>query len=593
MSSDFITRDDVILKSVCNRKWKKASYDKTHATRIQQNKSLDYVLSEMLSRRKLGCDEVDNFLDPKLKNIFPDPYILKNMDRGVNIAFSAIKNKKKISVFGDYDVDGATSSALLKRFFNMLGIELSIYIPDRVIEGYGPNTAALKKLKDSGTDLVITVDCGTASHEAIAEGKAMGLDILVLDHHISDTDDLPNADAIINPNIKGDISGMNNLAAVGVTFVFVAALLGKAIKEGLVPQDSSRLLLQLLDLVALGTVCDVVPLVGLNRVFVKQGLKILSNTQNTGLRALLDCLKVNATVTPYHLGFVLGPRINAGGRVGKSSLGAELLTCDNYDHAFKIATMLNNFNNDRKMIEANVLEEALEQASNSTGSNCIVVSGDNWHQGVIGIVASRIQERYCKPVVVISFDKNDIGKASCRSIKGINIGSLVSTACAQKILLKGGGHEMAAGFSVERKNLEDLKWFLDSNISKDIIDSNSNKISFYESVLASNHINLEFINKVNMLGPFGNGNEMPKFILPNVAITDVKIFQSSHVSCLIRDADNLNAPLFKAIAFRAIESPIGELLLSKGQSINIIVTLNINEWNNMKKPEVTIIDVII
>lgn len=590
MLSDVVSADDLVLKSVCNRKWAKQAFNKDNAILIEQ-KGIDPILSEMLARRSLHCDEVENFLEPKLKYFLPDPKEVKDMAMGVSVVFDAIKKKQSIAVFGDYDVDGATSSALLKRFLNACGHDLKVYIPDRVLEGYGPNIEALKHLKDSGVDLVITVDCGTASHEVIAKANDIGLDMVVLDHHIAERPDLPRARAVINPNRKDDNSGLNDLAAVGVTFLFIIEL-SKKLKEDDSLKDFSALLLRLLDLVALGTVCDVVPLRGLNRVFVKQGLKVMSQTSNVGLKALIDYAAVKGQVTPYHLGFVLGPRINAGGRVGKSSLGTDLLTCDDYDKAYEIAAMLDSFNSERKLIESQVLDQAMDQAAVSNDSNCIVVLGRGWHQGVIGIVASRIQEKYSKPVIVISVDESGIGKASCRSIHGINIGSLISQACKDGILLKGGGHAMAAGFSIEEKNTDDLKYFLESNIAKEAITANKNKIFTYESLLSSSHVNVDFIKKINMLGPFGNSNETPSFLLKNVVVTDVKIFQSSHISCVMRDADNIASSFFKAIAFRAIESPMGELLLSKGRALNLVVTLGINDWNNLQRPEAVIIDVI-
>lgn len=592
MSSDLIENEWVVFKSVCNRKWSKATYDQDAAFLMQQKKGIDAVLAEMLSRRSVTHNDVDDFLNPKLKNSLPDLGSIKDMDKGVDVVFSAIKAGRKIAVLGDYDVDGATSSALLKRFFDSINTEIDIYIPDRVLEGYGPNIDAFKKLKKKEVDLIITVDCGTASHDVIYQGKEMGFDIVVLDHHLAESSNLPNADAVINPNRSDDNSGLNDLAAVGVSFLFVIALLKRMINDGSPSSDQSKLLLQLLDIVALGTVCDVVPLVGLNRVFVKQGLKVMSATQNVGIKALIDLLGIKGTITPYHLGFVLGPRINAGGRVGKSSLGVELLTVDDYQKAYEVAVKLDSFNSERKLIESNVLKQAMEQAFEIQNDNCLIVSGKGWHQGVIGIVASRIQDKYSKPVIVISFDDQGIGKASCRSIEGVNIGEIIAQAYQERILLAGGGHSMAAGFSIEQAKLEGLRCFLEAKVLKKDINKVKNKTFTYESFISSNHVNLDFIHKINMLGPFGNGNELPKFMLRKIVITNVNIFQSSHISCIIKDADNIVSSSFKAIAFRAIDSPMGELLLSKGKVLNVIVTLNINHWNNQQKPEAIIVDVI-
>ncbi len=590
---DDLIENEIIFKSVCNRKWKKASYDQSRSLLIEQKKGVESIIAEMLSRRSLEYNDIDSFLEPKLRTSLPNPDIIKDMSVAVDTVYGAIKSKRKIAVFGDYDVDGATSSAVLKRFFRTIAVEVNIYIPDRVSEGYGPNINAFKELREQGVEIIITVDCGTAAHAVIEEGRNLGLDIIVLDHHISESPVLPSANAIVNPNRIDDNSGLNNLAAVGVTFLFVVALSKKIANQDLAVADNhSKKLLQLLDLVALGTVCDVVPLTGLNRAFVRQGLSIMSKTHNVGLKALLDFLSVKDRITPYHLGFVLGPRVNAGGRVGKASLGAELLTCDDYDRAYEIAAMLDSFNTERKLIEANVLKDALEQAASIKESNCIVVAGQGWHQGVIGIVASRIQEKYNKPSIVISFDSNDLGKASCRSIEGVNIGQIISKAYQDGILLAGGGHAMAAGFSLVKDKLEELKYFLESNISKDEIKKNKNKVLTYESLLSANHVNIDFINKINLFGPFGSGNESPKFMLRNVIITDVNVFQSLHISCLMKDADNISSSFFKAIAFRAIESPMGELLLAKGKVLNLIVTLGINYWNNLQKPEAVIIDII-
>lgn len=582
-----------VCVSVKNKKWTKIPCDHALANSIKQKLEIPYEIAEILSRKKLTPEELQSYLNPKLKNLLSNTTPLLDINKAASIVADAIKSQKKIAVFGDYDVDGATSSALIKRFLQSIGHDAQIYIPDRVFEGYGPNIEALKKLHKDGASVIITVDCGSSSHDTIEKAKKLGLTIIVIDHHMCGGN-LPKADAIVNPNREDDQSGYGYLAAVGVSFLFVIELCKKLTAENLL-QGYSPDLLSLLDLVALGTVCDVVPLVDANRALVKQGTKVIESRMNTGIKALLDVSRVTTDISTYHLGFALGPRINAGGRVGKSSLGSELLVSNDYAAAMEIALKLDTYNGERKAIEMKVLEEALEFASAiDTKFPIICVADEGWHQGVIGIVAGRLKDRYNKPAAVISFDKEGIGKASCRSIDGIDFGKAVIEAKKKGILLNGGGHTMAAGFTVHKEKLQELQdFFIDS--FQDIYNKLAKKkVHYFDSYISIDSANIEFIKYINKLGPFGNSNSQPRFILKNVSVVHANILKGDHISCIITEfgKGSSNTSL-RAIAFGAIQNPIGEVLLAKKYNLNLLVTLDINKWQGNENPQIVIHDALI
>src|SRR5262245_21340151 len=434
------------------------------AAAISQRHALPELLGRVLASRGIAVDDVPVVLDPSIKALMPDPSTLRDMDKGAARLADAILRKERIAVFGDYDVDGACSSALMQRFLAAHGLDARIYIPDRLFEGYGPNPAAIETLAKDGAKLIITVDCGTTSIAPLAVAGPLGADVIVVDHHQAD-ERLPDVAAVINPNRQDDLSGLGALCAAGVTFMVLVATSRELKSRGAYnAQSAAPDLLALLDLVALATVCDVVPLKGLNRAFVTKGLQDMRLRRNPGLRALTDAAGLAVPPTPYHLGFVLGPRINAGGRIGDCGLGARLLAGEDEMEAARIATILDKLNRERKAIEARMLEEAVANAERLVEADSdlplLMVAGEDWHKGVVGLVASRLTDRFHRPSCAIAWEKGADGTGSLRSIDGVDIGAAVRAAVAAGHLKKGGGHAMAAGLTVERAKLETLQTFL-------------------------------------------------------------------------------------------------------------------------------------
>jgi len=587
-----------VHKSVKNKKWTKAELDENLVNSIKNKSGLPHIVAEVLSRKNVHPDEVTDFLNPRLKKFLPDPNVLMGMDKAVDITVAALKGKKKITIFGDYDVDGATSSALIKRALTFLGHddEVEIYIPDRALEGYGLNVEAMDAIKKNGAELLIAVDCGSTSHEAIAKANELGMQVIVIDHHLCN-EKLPDA-VIVNPSRLDDTSELNYLAAVGVSFLFVIALTRKLVKLNLIQPTEVPDLLLLLDLVGLGTVCDVASLVGLNRVFVKQGLKVIEAKRNAGIKALLETSRIqtgSTDISTYHLGFILGPKINASGRVGESSLGAELLSSEDTQKCSDIAMRLEMYNHERKIIETKTLNETLADAAFiARDVPFVCVDGEGWHHGVIGIVAERLKERFGKPAFVISLDDKGVGKASCRSIKGIDIGEAVLEAKEQGLLEAGGGHKMAAGFTVTKEKIDELKAFLVKKFSDQYKKVTASTVSYYDSLLSIESITVELARQINRVGPFGHGNEQPKFMLSSVSIVNAKLINGEHVSCVLKDFTNKDSSkTVRGICFRGTQSSLGEVLLSKRPNLNLLVTLSLNRWNNQERVEVIILDAVL
>ena len=420
--------------SVTGKKWIYKNSDTDKIRKIKETFNLDEISAKLISQRNIELNELSNFINPQLKNTLPNPNILKDMDKSVLKTVGLIKKNKRLGIFGDYDVDGASSAALLASYFNCINRQYEIYIPNRKLEGYGPSIKGFEKLIKKKVDLIFTVDCGTLSYEPISFAKKKGIDVIVLDHHQCEIK-LPDAHSIINPNRLDDESDLKYLCASGVTFLFLIAL-NKHLREiNYFDNIKEPDLLQLLDLVSLGTICDVVPLIGLNRVFVKQGLKILNKKNNLGIKNLINISKIENTTTTYHIGYQLGPRINAGGRVGKSSHGVNLLLNPSPKETFQIALELDQFNKERQLMEKELLAKVLTESEKSLNDPILVLSGVNWHEGIIGIVASRLKDKYNKPTILISI-KDGMGKASARSIFGFDIGSLILSALNEKIIVK-------------------------------------------------------------------------------------------------------------------------------------------------------------
>ena len=578
------------LNSVSNKNWIFKKYNEQDIIFYKENYSLDEITSRLLSIRKIKKEDVQSFLKPSIKNFLPNPEIINDMQKSTKRTVNAIQKKEKIAIFGDYDVDWASATALLANFFNKLDIPYEIYIPDRKKEGYGPSKESFKKFINNGVKLIFTVDCGTLSFEAIEYASKNKIDVIVLDHHQSEIK-LPKAYSIVNPNRLDDKSDLKYLCAAGVTFMFLISL-NKELR--LVNwfnqcQTTEPNLLECLDLVALGTVCDVVPLVGLNRAIVSQGLKILRSKKNLGLKTLFDICDVQSQPNVYHIGYLLGPRINAGGRVGKSSHGANLLISKDPKDVFKIASELDKFNKERQILEREVLDKTLVGLGSRINESLIIIDGKNWHEGVIGIVASKIKDKFNKPVIIISVDENGIGKASARSIVGFDIGSAIISAVQENILVKGGGHKMAGGFTIKIENFEKFKKFIFKKYEKMNDNISDIKPLYLDSVIAPTALNLEFYNKVNVLAPFGSGNPEPKFVIENMKSVNSKIIKNKHIKAILVGMDGTTV---KSIAFNCVENEIGAYLLKKDNKLfNIAGKLSLNEWQGQSNVEFIIDDI--
>lgn len=584
-----------IKKSAFGKIWHPICIKEENVIKLVRELQISDFLARLLSSRIVSTDEATNFLDPKLKFLLPDPFHLLDMQKGVDRVILAIKNKEKICIFADYDVDGATSSALLKNVFSELGLNVEIYVPDRIEEGYGPTASAMQKIKDSGIDVLITVDCGSVAFEALLHASDIGMDVIVIDHHIS-LDELPKAIAVINPNRIDETSNCKNLAAVGISFLFAVAFCSTLKKQGFFETGSIKHpdLMRQLDIVALGTVCDVMILTGLNRAFVKQGLKVAQNRTNIGYAALCDITGLQEAINCYHLGFVLGPRINAGGRVGTSSLGATLLSTKNHEKALKLSEELDVHNNNRRVIELTILDEAYELAKSQATNSVIFVSGNGWHPGVIGIIASRLKEKYSKPVAVIAVN-DGIGKGSCRSVKGCDFGSVLMEAKLNDLLIAGGGHAMAAGFTIEEEKLHLLQKFLDNKFESILKNSASHIEEFYDLDLTSKAVNEELLEEINKLEPFGNGNPSPVFKFSNLFVLKADIVGGSHLKVLFAPQKNSHSSKpINAIAFNAMNTILADIILSrKPYNLSVFGTLKVNNWQNKQTIQLQIKDVMI
>jgi len=574
--------------SITGKSWILKKFDQEKIVYLKDNFSLDEITAKLLVLRNIKNEDINSFLNPSIKNFLPNPDVLLDMKKSSLRTLKAIKDDEKIGVFGDYDVDGATSTALLGKYFDGLKLSYEFYIPDRKTEGYGPSIKGFKELIEKDVKVIFTVDCGTLSFESINYAKSKNIDVIILDHHQSEIN-LPKAYSVVNPNRLDDKSDLQYLCAAGVSFMFLVSLnrelrLIDWFKKNSIQEPN---LINFLDLVSLGTVCDVVPLVGLNRAIVKQGLKILKAKKNLGIKTLLDICKIETNPSIYHLGYILGPRINAGGRVGKCSHGANLLLNSNPKEVFKLATELDQYNKERQMIEKDLINKILAETKNKLNDPVLIVEGSNWHEGVIGIVAARLKDKYNKPAIVISINGN-IGKASARSIVGFDIGSVIIAATQEKILLKGGGHKMAGGFSINISNIKKFKDFIFRKFKNINEDLTKQKPLLIDSKIAPSAINLEFYDKVDILSPFGSGNPEPKFIVENLKSVNNRIVGEKHIKSVLIGPEGTN---IKTIAFNAVDNELGAYLLRKNNKFNIAGKLSLNEWRGEKNVEFIIDDI--
>ncbi len=566
------------------------------ALAISQRHGLPELLGRVLAARGIAIDDVPVTLEPTIKALMPDPSVMQGMDVAAKRLADAVERREKVAVLGDYDVDGACSSALMSRWLTHHGVPSRIYIPDRIFEGYGPNPAAIESLVKEGARLIVTVDCGTTSHEPLGLVRKLGADALVIDHHQAD-ERLPDVVSVVNPNRQDDLSGLGHLCAAGVTFMTLVAATREMRRRGAYGKGLDEpALMELLDLVALATVCDVVPLQGLNRAFVVRGLIVMKARNNIGLRALFDAASLNQPPTPYTLGFVLGPRINAGGRIGDAALGARLLTLGDEMEAAKIAVQLDKLNRERKSIETEMLAEAVAQAEMMVEADpalpMLVLGSDAWHKGVVGLVASRITERFQRPTCAIAWEKaaseGGQGTGSLRSISGVDIGKAIRGAVTAGLLVKGGGHAMAAGLTVTRERLEATRAFLLESVRAESKQARAATGLDIDGALTPAAVNDKLIDLIERAGPYGQGNPQPRFVFPAHRVKFAKVMGEAHVRVTLEAGD---ASKIDGIAFRAIGQPLGDLLLGTGgMPIHVAGTLRRDSWGGRERIELMIDD---
>lgn len=559
------------------------------ALAIAQHHGIPDLVSRVLAGRGVSVEAAPEFINPSLRNLMPDPSSLTDMENAAGRIADAIERRETVAIFGDYDVDGACSSALMARFFKHYAIAHSIYIPDRIFEGYGPNPAAMQELAAKGATLIITVDCGTNSGASITAAKEAGADVVVLDHHQL-AGELPvDACAVVNPNREDDISQQGHLCAAGVVFLTLVQV-AKVLRER--DKGAGPDLLGMLDLVALATVCDVVPLKGVNRAFVVKGLLVARGQSNAGLAALARIARIGEPLNIFHLGFLIGPRINAGGRIGDAGLGARLLTIDDPSLAEPIAVELDRLNQERQAMEAVMLMEAEAEASlelsGGEGAAVIVTASDGWHPGIVGLLASRLKDKARRPAFAIAFNSNGIGTGSGRSIFGLDLGKLVRRAVEKGLLIKGGGHAMAAGITVERSKLGALRAFFEDEAASRVASLRAEQRLSIDGAVAASGATIGLYEALQKAGPYGSAHPQPILALPRHILIDAQTVGRDHVRVALRGADGKRV---NGIAFRAASGDLGRFLFNNiGQNIHVAGNLSLNHWNGSVSPQVQILD---
>ena len=552
----------------------------------------DDLVTQLLLARGVGRDDITRHLSPTLRAFLPDPSIFRDMDVAAERIAQAILSKERVTVYGDYDVDGATSAALLIRLFGMLGHAADYYIPDRLLEGYGPSGEALVRLGEAGSSLVVTVDCGAMAHEALAMARDAGVDVIVVDHHKC-APELPPAVAVVNPNRldeDDEAAAHGHLAAVGVAFILAVAVVRTLRDHGFFANRAEPDLIGLLDLVALGTVADVAALHGLNRAFVAQGLKVMARRANIGMSALIDASRLKRAPACGDLGFALGPRINAGGRVGESTLGVRLLTTEDPDEAAGIAAQLSQLNEERRAIEAEVQEAAEAQLASQHNRAVHVLSGEGWHPGVIGIVAGRIKEKTGKPSIVIASDaQTGTGKGSGRSIAGVDLGAAIIAAREAGLLVAGGGHAMAAGLTIDQDRVGEFADWLDERLGAAVGRAMEGQEAAIDLALAPGGLHPDLVETLEKAGPYGMGWPGPRVAVGPVSLIKADIVGSGHLRLIAGSADGRS---LKAIAFRAAESDWGQALLhaERGRRLWLVGRARIDDWASRPQAELHLED---
>ncbi|WP_375635858.1 MULTISPECIES: single-stranded-DNA-specific exonuclease RecJ [unclassified Bartonella] len=580
-----------VESSACGQAWLDALDVQgiNNARAISQKFGFPDQLARVLSARDVDEAEAVAFINPTLRTLMPDPESFRDMQCAAERIVKALLNQEQVAVFGDYDVDGACSSALIARFFRYFGIEVKIYIPDRIVEGYGPNEQAMRMLVQEGARLIITVDCGANSPDAVKAARLAGADVVILDHHQM-SEIHQEAVALVNPNRPDDFSKQGHLCAAGVVFVTLAwvhHLLRKKQFQGQLPD-----LLSMLDLVALATICDVVPLQGVNRAFVIKGLQVARSMHNPGITALTKVARIGEPLNSFHFGFLLGPRINAGGRIGDQALGARLLSCENKDEADRIAEQLDQLNQERQEMENIQLTQAESYIASLYQDQeiplSLVISHKEWHPGIIGILASRLKERFFCPVFAIALKEDGNGVGSGRSINGIDLGALVREAVTLNLLEKGGGHSMAAGITIQSTKIEIFRKWLEEKVSLRVSELHAKKSLSIDGSLSASGVNEALFELLEKAGPFGTGNATPVFVLPSHRLVNLSEVGKGHLRLIV---SNVEGKKLQGIAFRAVGTSLGDFLFENiGEMIHLAGHLSLNYWNGTTNPQLRVID---
>jgi single-stranded-DNA-specific exonuclease len=584
-----------VERSACGRPWRDRLDERgcARALAIAQRHDVPELLARILAGRGVDVDAVAAFLDPTVRALMPDPDTLADMRSAAARLADAVARGETVAIFGDYDVDGATSAATLGRYLRHCGLRPIIHIPDRLFEGYGPNAEAIRALAAQGASLLVTVDCGTTSHEPLAQARKLGLDVIVIDHHQAD-EQLPPALAVINPNRLDDLSGLGFLAAAGLAFMTVVAVNRELRARGFwTSQRPEPDLLGFLDLVALGTVADVVPLKGLNRAFVAKGLIALRQRANLGLTALMDVARLNGPPEPWHLGFLLGPRINAGGRIGRATLGVELLMHDDPSECARIAAELDRLNRERQAIEAATVAQAEAEAMAALGAEekgaVVVTAAEGWHPGVVGLAAARLRERFGRPAFAIALEPGGIGTGSGRSIAGIDLGRAVRDAVAAGLLVKGGGHAMAAGVTLRREALGAFRAYLEETLAPAVEAARREDALLVDGAITAAAANGDLVATIARASPFGPSNPEPVIALPAHTVVYAQEVGQAHMRARLRAGDGST---IDAVAFRAVGQKLGSALAqSRGRSVHAVGSLCLDRWNGLERVQLRLIDV--
>jgi single-stranded-DNA-specific exonuclease len=583
-----------VEESACGRAWRDRLDQRgsERALAIAQQHGLPELLARILAARTVEVDEVPSFLDPTVRTLMPDPDLITDMPAASRRLADAITRGEAVAIFGDYDVDGATAAAVLGRYLRHCGLAPIIHIPDRLFEGYGPNAAAIAALAAEGANLLVTVDCGTTSHEPLLEARRLGLDTVVIDHHQAD-ERLPAALAVINPNRLDDLSKLGHLAAVGLVFMTVVAVNRELRRRGFWtawrPEPD---LLGFLDLVALGTVADVVPLKGLNRAFVAKGLIAMRRREQPGLTALMDIARIGGPPEPWHLGFLLGPRINAGGRIGCATLGVELLMQDDSSECARIAAELDHLNRERQSIEVATLAEAEAEAIVALGheekGGIVVTAAEGWHPGIVGLVAARLKERFGRPAFAIALGPDGLGTGSGRSIPGIDLGRAVRQAVREGILLKGGGHAMAAGVTLRKGALGAFRAFLENALGVAVEAARREDAILIDGAITAAAATLDIVSTVARAGPFGAGSPEPVIAFPAHTLVYAEPAGQAHIRVRLRAGDGA---ILNAIAFRAAGQRLGSALAQwRGRAVHAAGSLCLDRWNGVERVQLRLVD---